>query len=220
MGESKKGAEIKIRKKTLYKVLGVAVLLVFIGILYFNSGKIQQNNLIAKVNGEEIRQNQVEQMMEDLASRGQEITEQDAVNQVIDLALLKQESEKGSFSLTKEEAEQTLEVLLLQQGSSLDNLRQQIELQGGVYEEVLDDYKNNLEIQKYIENELKDVIVSDSEAREFYEANKEQIGNGEAVPPFEEIEMQIKTFIEQEKRGQAIQILIQELRSEAEIKYY
>jgi parvulin-like peptidyl-prolyl isomerase len=202
-------------------VLVLAVLVVG-GFIFFSGGDNNSNlsgNVIATVNGEEITTSEVIAIQQLFIQQGQQISEEDALEQVINQKLISQEVEAEDYSVSTEEAESTIEQQLLIQGASLEDYKQQLSQQGIVYEEQIDSIKEELAVQKYLEIQLEgeNFEVSEQEAQDFYEMYKSQ--SPEEVPSYEELEPQIIATLKQEKQQEAIGYLIQELRAGAEIEY-
>ncbi len=205
-----------------YGAVLVLAILVVGGFIFFSGGDNNPNlsgNVIATVNGEEITTSEVNAIQQSLIQQGQQITEEEALEQVINQKLISQEVEAGDYSVSTEEAESTIEQQLSMQGASLEDYKQQLSQQGIVYEEQLDSVKEELAVQKYLETQLEgeNFEVSEQETQDFYEMYKSQ--SSEEVPSYEELEPQIIATLEQEKQQEAISYLIQELRADAEIKY-
>jgi hypothetical protein len=205
-----------------YGAVLVLAVLVFGGFIFFSGGDNNSNlsgNVIATVNGEEITTSEVSAIQQSLIQQGQQITEEDALEQVINQKLISQEVEAGDYSVSTEEAESTIEQQLSMQGASLEEYKQQLLEQGIVYEEQLDSIKEELAVQKYLETQLEgeNFEVSEQETQDFYEMYKSQ--SPEEVPSYEELELQIIATLQQQKQQEAIGYLIQELRADAKINY-
>ena len=176
-------------------------------------------NVVATVNGEKITSKEIAAVQQLFMQRGQQISAEDASEQLINKKVLFQQAQQGKYSVTDDEAEAVIEAQLAQQGSSLDDYKQQLELQGISYEEQLQDIKEDLTIQKYlgIALEGKDFEVTEEEAQKFYEMYKLQ--SPDEVPSYEELESKIIATLQQQKQQEAIGSLIQELRASADIEY-
>jgi molybdopterin converting factor small subunit len=174
---------------------------------------------IAIVNGKEITRGDVLTIQQSFASQGQQMSEHDAIEYSIDREVLVQEAERQGFSLSAQQAEEMLEVQLAQQGGTIEDLREQLSRQGQSYEEALEGYRLQVEIQQYLESAVDVPPVSPSEVREFYEQNKEQLAVGGDVPEYEAVETDIESFLELQKQQEAVLVLIDQLRSKADIVY-
>ncbi|MFW6233077.1 MAG: SurA N-terminal domain-containing protein [Nanoarchaeota archaeon] len=205
-----------------YGAILILALLIVVGFIVFSGDNNSDitGNVVAKVNGEEITSEEVNAIQQNFMQQGQEISEEDALEQIISQKLISQEMEKGDYSVSTEEAESMIEQQVAMQNMTLDDYKQQIESQGGSYEEQLDSIKEQLAMQKYLETQIKeeDLEVSEEEAKEFYEMNKQQ-SSEEEIPPYEELESQIIATLQQQKQQQATNVLIQELKEKSEIEY-
>ena len=100
----------------------------------------------------------------------------------------------------------------------MNQLKEDLKKEGSSYEEAIEIYKNQLEMQKYLNETIKLPEINESEAKKFYDKNKEQLGGDKALS-YEEMKNQIigyLTLIEQQKE---ISKLIGDLRAEANIEY-
>lgn len=183
------------------------------------SSQDTEEDVVAKVNGEELTTKEVKQIQDSFSQQGQQIPEEDALDQAVSQKVLSQEAEE-KYSVTDEEANTLVESQLAQQDVSLDEYKGQMEAQGVSYEEELENIKGQIAIQNYLENELEEetLDVSDEESKEFYETYKEQ--SPEDTPSYEEIEPQIVATLQQQKQQEAIGSLVEELKAEANIKYF
>jgi parvulin-like peptidyl-prolyl isomerase len=174
---------------------------------------------VAEVNGEKISSSEVAVTKKMIEDQGQEISEENVIEQIINRKLLTQEVAKKEYSFTDKEAESALEKELSAQNISLEEYKQQLEEQGITYQEQLARIKEELGIQKYLEEEidLESLEVSEEEKKEFYDSYKDQAGD-EEVGSYEEMEPQIAASLVQQKEQQAIVSLIEQLRESAEIK--
>ena len=175
--------------------------------------------VLATVNGEEITSNQVMAIQQGSMQQGQQVSEEDAVEQAIEEKLLKQEAKEEGYSFTNEEAEAEIEKQLTQQNATLEDYKNQLETQGVSYDKQLESLKENLAVQKYLQAKFegKDFNVTEAEKKEFYGMYKQQ--SSEEVPPYEQVEPQIAAAVQQQKQQEAIDELVKELREDAEIEY-
>jgi parvulin-like peptidyl-prolyl isomerase len=87
-------------------------------------------DVVATVNGEEITSGEVEEVQQMFAMQGQQVSEEDALEQVIDQKVLSQHAQEGEYAVTDQEAESMIESQLVQQNATLDQYKQQLEMQG------------------------------------------------------------------------------------------
>jgi peptidyl-prolyl cis-trans isomerase SurA len=176
-------------------------------------------NTVAIVNGEEITSEEVASTQQLYSQQGQQVSEEDVLEQIINKIVVEQKIQEENIMITDEEAEAIIEQELSMQGATLDDYKQQLESMSMSYEDELENIKEQVKTQKYWEDELKGQTfdVSEEEALEFYEMYKSQ--SPEEIPSYEELEPQIIASIEQEKQQEAINILIQEIRANADVEY-
>lgn len=176
-------------------------------------------NVVATVNDEEITSEDVEEVQQSLLQQGQQVSEEDALEEVISQKLLEQKVQLEGITVTDQDAESMIEQQLTLQGATLDDYKEQLESMGLSYESELENIKKQLATQEYLDGQLEDQVfdVTEEEAQEFYEMYKSQ--SPEEVPPYEEIEEQLIATIEQEKQQEAITDIIQRLREDANVEY-
>jgi peptidyl-prolyl cis-trans isomerase SurA len=223
---------IKINSKNIFIGIVIVLGLLFIGWFFMSDQGTQTNtnldndllpgetnNILVKVNGEDVTSNEVVGIQQSFAQQGQQISSEDALEQAINQELISQEVEKGDYSVSNEEAESAIEQQLATQGATLNDYKQQVESQGISYEEILESTKEQLAIQNYLDIQLEgeNFEVSEQEANEFYEEYKAQ--SPEEIPPFEEIEPQIISMLQQQKQQEAISSLVEELKLSADVEY-
>jgi parvulin-like peptidyl-prolyl isomerase len=223
---------IKINSKNIFIGIVVVLGLLFAG-WFFTSDQGTQtntnldndllpgetNSVLAKVNGEDVTSNEVLGIQQSFAQQGLQISSEDALEQVIIQEILSQEAQQEGFSPTNEEAELIIETQLSQQGMNLDDFKQQLSQQGVSYEEQLEGVKEQVAVQDYINSQFEDESfdVTNEEANEFYEEYKAQ--SPEELLPFEEVEPQIVSTLQQQKQQEAIGSLVEELRLNSDIEY-
>jgi peptidyl-prolyl cis-trans isomerase SurA len=189
--------------------------------LNLNGDKKSNNNqVVAKVNDEEISSRELESLKQSFGQRAEQVSDKEILDQLINKKLILQEARKQGYSITDQEAESMLKSRLQQQNKSLEEYKQQLNSQGGSYESQLSKLKDDLVIQKYLQEEFKnkDFEATEEEAKNFYDKRAAQSSNGQ-LPPFEQVAPQMKQAVKQQKRGQAIESLAQQLRKDANIEY-
>lgn len=215
-----KKSKQKKRKKNLnlnYSVIAVLGILVIVGIALFLTNN-NTEEAVAIVNGEKITASEISEIQQSFEMQGQQVSEEDALEQVINQKLVFQEAEKQNYSVSTEEAESVMESQLAMQGATLDDYKQELQKQDLSYNEEIENIKQQITIQQYLEAQFedKDFEVSENESQEFYEMYKQQLpGN----ITYEEAEQQIIMTLQQQKQQQAINSLVQELKNKAEIEY-
>ncbi len=176
-------------------------------------------NVLAVVNGEEIKSEEVTAIQQLFLQQGQQVSEEEALEQVINQKVLEQKVQEENIVVTTEEAESAIEQQLAMQGATLDDYKQQIESQGVSYEAELENIKSQIATQNYLQTQLEgqSFNVTEEEAQEFYEMYRSQ--SPEEAPSYEELKPQIIAQLEQQKQQEATSVLIQELRASANVEY-
>ncbi len=183
------------------------------------AGNQVTGNVVAVVNDEEITQDEVAAVQTDLSQQDQQITEQEALGQVINTGMLEQQASQLDYTVSAEEGEEFIVEQLSQQGVTLDQYRQQLASQAISYETQLEIITSQLEIQNYLDDVLdnRSFNVTEEEARQFYELYANQ--SAQEVEPYEEVEEQIVSTLKDRLRQEAIASHIEELRQDASIEY-
>ncbi len=178
-------------------------------------------DVVAVVNDEEIKSEEVIEVQQTFMAQGQEVSEDEALEQVIIQKVLEQKVREEDLSVSTEEAEAMIEQQLSMQGATLEDYKEQIESQGVSYDDEIENVKNQMAIQMYLDTQMEDLSfnVSDVEAQEFYEMYKAQSPEEEELPSYEELEPQIMMTLEQQKQQEATNVFIQELLESAVIEY-
>ncbi|GEM_PF-4855857 len=200
-----------------------AVLLVIAVVAFFYKTYNNSNDLgvvIAKVNDQEIYSNEVLAIQQITLSQGRSITKESALTQIINKELIFQEAKKQGYYPSIEEAETNINLQLQGQNMTLDDYKNRLISSGKKYENELTAIRGEIAIQDYLDSQINEsmLIVTDAEAREFYEDYKSKIP-GE-ISSFEESKDQIIKTLKIKKQREAIDILINGLKVNATIEYF
>ncbi|MHA6252055.1 SurA N-terminal domain-containing protein [Oceanobacillus sp. CAU 1775] len=194
-------------------------------------------DVVAEINGEELSKeefemtytSQFQQAMMQAQMSGEEVDQEQLKAQVVDALigqkLIVQEAEKNDFEVSEEEMNETLDILVQQNGlETQEALLTALEEQGTSEDEVMSVIETQIKIDKLIARESGDVEPSEEEVQEMYdmyvaqleqmnEENEEEV----EVPSFEELEPDLIAQIKAAKESETYQKLIEELRSDADI---
>lgn len=168
--------------------------------------------VVATVNGDEILGETVSSLQTQMQMQGMELSVEDAVNQLVTQQLLIQEADDRGYSASKED----VEALFLEQGLSIEELKEMVATQGLDYDEFIEEQKGEAKYMLLIEEEKQDIEISDEEAMNFYEENQEMMGN----ESFEVISEDIKEHLAAQKANQLLFELADELSQTAEIEIF
>ncbi|PIN94750.1 hypothetical protein COU53_02105 [Candidatus Pacearchaeota archaeon CG10_big_fil_rev_8_21_14_0_10_30_48] len=210
---------INISKKNLI-IISIILAVVIIGIILYsqNPSIFKQDKVVATVNGESIKQSSIDSIKEYALSQDKQITDEQAIEQAISQELLKQKAEDEGYSITLEETETELSSQISQTGTTLEELKATLKSEGSSYEEAIVSYQSKLEIEKYLNETLKIPKIDESEAKAFYDENKEGLG-GDKAPKYEDMKDQITSYLTLVEQQKEIAKIIVDLKSEAKIEY-
>ena len=92
-----------------------------------------------------------------------------------------------------------------------------MEEQGVDYEVAVEQYKEQIKTQKYLQGELdgENFSVTDAEIEQFYE----QASQSQDLPPLEDVRAQLEQMVQQQKQQQAVGQIVQGLQDDADITY-
>ncbi|MCH8519658.1 MAG: hypothetical protein LAT82_02790 [Nanoarchaeota archaeon] len=185
-----------------------------------NTQEVDPLTPILNVNGDDVLAQDIVMVQMQLQNQGFQVTQEDALEQVITNIVLLQAVQRENFEISNEEAEEELVQLLQTQGFTLDELKTDLQEQGISYEATLEDFKERVAVDRFLSQNIDEnlVQVTQEEVEEFYAQYAIQMG--ENTPAFEEIELQIIAQLEQDKLRQLQTALINELIEEADIEFY
>ena len=167
---------------------------------------VPRAEVAARVNGEKIL---AEDVVEFQARYGI-VSAEEALDHLITETLLLQEATKDGHVPTPEDVEFELNTQLAMAGMTRQDLEAQLELHEMSYDDYLKSFSRSMAIQRYLEHTIE---VTEEEARARYDELAELYGG--SLPPFEQVEQQIVSELQQK----ALPSLIERLREEANIKY-
>jgi parvulin-like peptidyl-prolyl isomerase len=202
----------------VWVIVGMAALAVVLVLVIM---MVPRAEVAARVNGEKILAEDVEQMKEQYQQSGMSITFDQALEQLIAKVLLLQAAEQQGHLITMEEADQKWQDQLAAANRTIEDFMAQLDLYGVSYDEYLEDYREHASIENYLTAAVPVDEVTEEEAREFYDDYAQQHPD-EELPSFEDAKSGIIQMLEQERRQDAqvaMQLLIEDLREKANVKY-
>jgi len=218
----KKLESISLNRKKGKFIAGAAVIVaaaVLTAALVLATIAAPGSEVVARVNGEAITAGDVTKLrVKAFEFNRMQISEEEALEQLIAGTVLYQEAEQQGYAPTIDEAEQELEARVASSGRTMEDFEADLAKSGFSYEEYLQDFQRQLAINSYLDDAVQVPEVTELEARIFYEDYKQQSPEAEH-PPFEQLKSQIIALLEQEKRQEATSLLIEELKEKADIKY-
>ncbi len=218
----KKLESISLNRKKGKFIAGAAVIVaaaVLTAALVLATIAAPGSEVVARVNGEAITAGDVAKLRVKLyESYRMQISEEEALEQLIEETVLYQEAEQQGYAPTMDEAEQELEARVASSGRTMEDFEADLAKSGFSYEEYLQDFQRQLAINSYLDDAVQVPEVTELEARVFYENYKQESPEAE-LPPFEQLKSEIMAFLEQQKQQEATSLLIEELKEKADIKY-
>ncbi len=237
MAKAKKKKETSTKKKSrkqsdktwMALSIGLVVVIAFILVINFNQGPQEPpiedlpeqttdlDQVVMIVNGQEVTEREIVQLQAAFASDFGEIPREQAMDQLVSQILLYQKAVEEGYQVSLGEAEQQIEELLMFSGFTLEEFKEQLELEGLNYDEQLEFYAEQFAIERYVDSlfSAEDFDVTEEEAREFYDAVSLQNPD---LPPYEEIEDEVIAALIQERQQEAINTFIAELVEQADIQ--
>ncbi len=181
--------------------------------------------VVATVNGEDVFSSEVLAVQNMYAQQGMELTEEQALEQLVSEMVLSQKASEEGFDSNIDDAEAMMSAQLAQMGMTLEDYKQELEAQGISYEDELNQLIKQISIQNYLNSIFEDEVfdVSEEEIAEYYEMYVEYYSTqepDEEIPTLEELEPQIIFEIEQQKQQEAMEDFIRELVNEANVEYH
>ena len=180
--------------------------------------EVNLEEVIVRVNGDEILVRDIVEFQEQMIMQNQEISQEQALDQLIAQLLLEQELERMNFEVTDEDAMDFLQEQLMFQGLTVNEYRRELENAGISFESELESIKQNLEFDLFIEELIdgRDFDVTQDQIEEYYELLQVQMGG--QLPPLEELEGQIIDMIRSEFQQEMLNRVVQELQEDAQIE--
>lgn len=197
-------------------------------------------DVVAEVNGEDIAKEDFEAMfMEQFQQQamyaqmtGEEVNEDELKEQVVDSLIDQQvffqEADKRFPEASKDGVDELLEELMA--GAEVDSKEDLIAMyeENGVTEE---DLMENIELQvrinQLMDEDIGEVEIKDKDIEEAYDemvAQQEAANEGaeepEEIPELDEVKDAIADNLKQQKEAEAFQVIIDDLRDQADIKVH
>ena len=189
----------------------------------FINSQNNNNPVIAEVNGQEIRLEDVQDAVNMEISQGQMIDNVTALDRMIAKILLLEEAQARNITITMTEVENEITSMYVQSGLSQEQFEEKLEEIGTTYDQTLKMYREELIINKMLADEISktELQVSDEETRKVFEDNKDviiaQMGNNTV---FDDISSQLKTTLLQEKQQKIALDIIEHLKDKSVVITY
>lgn len=205
--------------------------------LYFSDGlpgggtaeqEVEQTNIVARVNGEDIERSELSEAVSDIAARQgvsdlaslsaeeRSTIEEQALEQLISRTLLRQAAAGASVQAQEAAVSAQLESIRGQFESDAE-YQEALSQEGLTETELRSQIAEDTALQAYVEQaiDLGSITVTDEEIEEQYAAFAEA---QEDAPALSVVRDQIESLILQQKQQEAISAHIDELRADADIE--
>jgi parvulin-like peptidyl-prolyl isomerase len=192
-------------------IVALAMVVIFAATQGSPSETTTDEQVLATVNDEPVYQS-------DLPNAPQ-LNQSAALEQAITVEVLRQEAVDAGYTLSREEAEQEITTQLERQNLTMEDYKQRLQQQGVTYESQISRVQEQLAIQQYLQASLDGQLgnVTDEQTRQYYDQYARQ--TDQEIPPYRQLEPQIRQQLQQQQRQRAIQSLAQQLRQDATIEY-
>ena len=189
--------------------------------------KVEENKVVATVNGEEIKgkdynsmlvQTQLRYTMSGEDPSDTEVAksiEQEVMDNLIGQELLLQKAKEEGFSASDKEVETELEQIKAQFDGE-EELEKALKGQGITLEQLEKQYADIVVVDKFVKDKIGTPEVSEKEVKAFYD---EQFSKDAENPPsFDEMKDRIKDYLVETKTQEKVQEMKAELMKKAEVK--
>lgn len=166
--------------------------------------------IIAVVNGEEVFSAKVLEVQNQMRNQGVEIDVEQALEQLVTEVVLIQEANRRAIEVGTQDVEDAF----LAQGMSAEELRAAVSMQGMDYEEFLNSQKDQVKLQRMLEQLATDIVVTEEEARTFFEEQGPLMG---LTGSFEESKEAVESLLLNQKSYDKLLDLAQSLVEEGDI---
>jgi peptidyl-prolyl cis-trans isomerase SurA len=214
------------RKLSAVLILMLLTTIAFSGCTETENNDVNDNgelseNVVATVNGEGITSDDVEATQQSYVQQGQQISEEEALEQLIDQEVLSQYSLQEEFMPSDTEVEGEINTNLEQYNMTQEELEQQLAQSGMTYEEYFQSVKEGLAMQNCLSKAVDEYNVSDEDAEQQINMILQQYNmtKGELEQQLAQSGMTYEDYLDQMKQQIAQGSLLEDIKEDAEIKY-
>ena len=215
-------------------ILALSIILIAVGVWFFipmdkeeKNNSVDNSEIIARVNGKDVTRGELEAIKSQIASgqgtdssslneEDQKKLEEQALNALVSDTLIRQAVEKSGITASEEDIENQIKAIKAQFENE-EKYQEKLSEQSTSEEQIRSQVAESLAMQAYLEQnlDLDSATVSEEEIKSLYEG---QANNSEDLPPLEQVQDQIKSFILQQKQQELLSKHVEELRKSAEIE--
>lgn len=143
------------------------------------------------------------------------LIEEQTIEQLINEQLLQQAATEKEIEVSEEEIDEEL-AFIVAQFSSEEELMGALEEGGSSMDELREEIEHYVRQQKYVEEETEAINVTEEEIQARYEEEKQYYEEDE-LPTFEELQSNIEQRLIAEKEQEQLEVLFEKLREEGDI---
>jgi len=226
---------IYLNKKLIGLISGSAIIVIVLALFLFMSSETmlseigfteiqdENNPVVAEINDQKIRLDDVLDVVNMEASQGRTIDSVTVLDRMIAKILLLEEAQARNVTITMNEVEEEITTMYVQSGLSQAQFEEKLEDIGTTYDQTLEMYRDELIINKMLADEVSkaEIQISDEEAKSIFDNNKDmilsQIGNSTSI---EDVLSQIKITLLQQKQQKIALDIIEHLKEKAIVITY
>ena len=176
-----------------------------------------EGNAVAEVNGEQITEQELNEMYNRVPQmyKMSGLTKDKFLTEtLIPQKLLLQEAERRGVTATDAEVDAMINNTLQASGTDLEGLKSQLSQQNITYEEFRQLTKDQITMNKLMNQSLEEIEIPEQEIEDFYTSNKEMFATGNnTYAALEDVGSRIRDYLANQK-------FMQELKESAEISIY
>ena len=212
-------------------IISAAVIVLFLSMssemmlneIKFTEQENGNNPVVAEINDQKIRLDDVLDAINMEVSQGQMIDSATVLDRMIAKILLLEEAQARNITITMTEAEDEIISMYTQSKLSPVQFEEKLEEIGTTYDQTLEMYREEMIINKMLTDEISksEIQITDEDAKIVFDENREvilsQVGNSTV---FEDISSQIKSTLLQQKQQEIALDIIEHLKNKAVIVTY
>ena len=212
-------------------IISAAVIVLFLSMssemmlneIKFTEQENGNNPVVAEINDQKIRLDDVLDAINMEVSQGQMIDSATVLDRMIAKILLLEEAQARNITITMTEAEDEIISMYTQSKLSPVQFEEKLEEIGTTYDQTLEMYREEMIINKMLTDEISksEIQITDEDAKIVFDENRKvilsQVGNSTV---FEDISSQIKSTLLQQKQQEIALDIIEHLKNKAVIVIY
>lgn len=217
---------------SIFVIVAISFLLIFAGCTEQSEDDTDAGNnsdsdvdgnetVAALVNGEEILLRNVTSLQQSYSQQNQQISEEDALEELINQKVLYQHVLQDEFLPSDQEVEDEISGILTQYNMSMSELEQQLAQMGMTYDEYFQNIKQDVARKNSLNAAMNEYNVSDADAEQQINTMLQQYNmtQGQLEQQLAQGGSSYEDYVLQLKQQIVQEYLIDDLREEADIQY-